>query len=145
MENETDKTIKKLWSIFFEQEVSHLQASNYLLQKFEKKNWQEILPTGEYPPLLKLQSNIDYVREVLKNTVNLTGDHEDYIPVDKLNEKDKFFIYQNIVNKPLSAVTSHTFIKDYIEKHGKDYRFEVDIHPIKSLQNREKDNTTVGR
>ena len=144
-EDETDKYVKKIWERFFEQEVSHLQMANYLLKRYEKRDYQDVLPCAEFPDILKLESNIDYVRDVLKGTVELTGDREDYTPVNQIPEDAQFFIYQGIVNKPISSVASHAIIKGYIDAKGQDYRFQVDEHPITQLQNREKDNTQVGR
>ena len=60
--------------------------------------WEQVIPKGEFPELLKFRSNIDYVREVLKNTVNLTGAGEDYQPVGEVATDSKFFEYQSQVN-----------------------------------------------
>ncbi|MCX8074537.1 MAG: hypothetical protein N2749_03015 [Clostridia bacterium] len=144
-EDETDPYIKKIWEQIFEQEVSHLHKVAELLKKYENKEWQQVIPNGEFPQLLKLGPNVEYVRNILKNTVNLTDNKEEYIGVDKLPQNADFFKYQDIVNKDISKVPSHIVIDDYINKKGEDYRFEVDKNPIIELQNRKVDNTSVGR
>ena len=35
-------------------------------------------------------------------------------------------------------------IQNYIDKTGEDYRYQDKEHPIKALQNRKVDNTSVG-
>ena len=45
----------------------------------------------------------------------------------------------------MGDVPSHEVIENYIQKNGEDYRFETKENPIKELQERTKDNTTVGR
>ena len=49
------------------------------------------------------------------------------------------------MNEPIENVMSHAFIQQYIRDRGRDYRFETAPNPVKALQNREKDNTEVGR
>lgn len=144
-EYETDDNIKKIWEQHFIQEVSHLHKATELLKKYEKKDWQQVIPEGEFPKLLKLESNIDYVREIISNTVNNTSDKEKYINVSSLLESADFFKFQNKINKDIESVPSHEVIKKYIKENGTDYRFETDLNPIKELQNREGDNVVIGR
>ena len=40
---------------------------------------------------------------------------------------------------------SHAFLQQYIGEHGQDYRFESAPHPVEALQDRAKDNVSVGR
>lgn len=144
-EYETDDNIKKIWEQHFIQEVSHLHKAAELLKKYEKKDWQQVIPEGEFPKLLKLESNIDYVREILSNTVNNTSDKEKYINVSSLLRNVDFFKFQNKINKDIESVPSHEVIKRYIKENGKDYRFETALNPVKELQNREEDNIVIGR
>ena len=83
-QDETDPLVKKVWEQHFNDELSHLHKAVELLNKYENKVWEQVIPKGEFPELLKFRSNIDYVREVLKNTVNLTGTGEDYKPVSEI-------------------------------------------------------------
>lgn len=144
-EDETDPYIKKIWEIFFEQEVAHLHKASELLKKYEGKEWQQVIPNGKFPELLKLGPNIEYVRDVLKQTANYTGYLEEYIPVQDLPYGYEFFKYQNIVNPDVCEVPSHIIIDKYIRKNCIDYRFEVAPNPLPELQNRKCDNTTLGR
>lgn len=143
MENECDERIRKIWAQMFEQEVAHLHYAAQLLKEFEGTEWQEVIGEGEFPTLLCLGSNIDYVRKVIASQIDLTAVRENYVPVGQLPEKNDFARYQSIVNKNAQNVPSHMVIEEYISHFGTDYRYETRPHPIEALQNRTKDNTCV--
>ena len=145
LNDETDPYIKKIWEMFFEFEVAHLHKACELLNKYENKEWQEVIPNGEFPKLLLLGPNIEYVRNILKNTVNCTAVREKYASVNELPMDFDFFKYQEIVNNNVCCVPSHNVIEQYICKNGIDYRFEVAPNPIIKLQDRMCDNVCVGR
>ena len=65
--------------------------------------------------------------------------------VDELVDSSRFEFYQDCVNKTNNMVASHKVISQYISQFDKDYRYETKEHPIIELQNRNKDNTKVGR
>lgn len=145
LNDETDPYIKKIWEMFFEFEVAHLHKACELLNKYENKQWQEVIPNGQFPKLLLLGPNIEYVRNILKNTVNCTAVREEYASVNELPIDFDFFKYQEIVNNNVCCVPSHNVIEQYICKNGIDYRFEVAPNPIIKLQDRMCDNVCVGR
>lgn len=146
IETETDDCVKKIWEQYFDMEVGHLHKAAQLLQKYEGKTWQQVLPQGEFPELLRFRSQIDYVRKVLKNTVELTAVGEEYQPVDRLAPDAAFFQYQEAVNKGgPKAVPSHCTIRTYQEHNGEDYRYQTKDHPVPALADRTADNTQLGR
>ncbi len=143
---ETDPKLKTVWEMLFEQEVTHLHVAADLLRHIEKKEPEQVLgSSGEFPDLLVLESNIPYVRDVLKASVQMTTTKENYQCVNTLDKNADFFKYQKIVNNDLSSIESHTIIEDYIAQNGKDYRFETAPNPIPQLQNRTVDDTSLGR
>lgn len=144
-ETETVPHVKKVWKWMLEQELMHLHIAQELLEKKEDKHWQQVLGQGEFPEPLKLESNIPYVRQVLRDTVCMTAQRENYVDVHQLDRESSFAQYQQRVNTPLANVISHGVIEDYIRWHGQDYRFETAPHPIPDLQCRTCDNTQVGR
>ena len=144
-QDETDNYVKSIWEQHFNDELAHLHKAVELLQKTENKVWQQVVPDGAFPELLKFGSNIDYVRKVLKNTINLTGDMEDYVDVGKLGKDSNFACYQQTVNKCDKDVASHKVIAKYIADNDKDYRFETAEHPVEELRDRTCDNTTIAR
>lgn len=145
MQDETHPYIKQIWEQCFYMEVGHLQKAAELLRKYENKDWCCVIPNGTFPKLLTLGPNIEYVREVLKNTVTCTACLEGYMDVSDLPSNYNFFKYQQIVNGDVSTVPSHRIIEDYIKKHQMDYRYQVAEHPIPELRDRRVDNTTLGR
>lgn len=143
--DETDPYIKGIWEEFFNQELAHLHRAVKLLNKYENKEWQQVIANGEFPKLLKLKSNIDYVREIQANTVYNTSQKEEYVNVSSLPKNYEFFRFQELLNGDVDSVPSHKVIKKYIENNGEDYRFETAPNPIEELRNRSEDNITVGR
>ncbi|MCM1367701.1 MAG: hypothetical protein NC184_02695 [Roseburia sp.] len=142
---ETDRRIKKLWEQNLSIEIAHLHKAAELLEKYESKTWQQVIPDGEFPPPISLHENIDYVRNILGSTVQFTSVKEDYAKVDELPAEADFFAYQSIINPTPKIEPAHNVIDMHICSFGTDYRFETDKNPIKQLRNRCCDNTSVGR
>ena len=145
-EDETDPYIKQLYHQRYLEECGHLQKVACLLQRFEGKEWQCLFPCGgDFPELLKFEGNVEYIREVLKNTIHLTKDRESYVDSRDLSPKSDFKKYNRQVNGGSSNDPCHAVIVAHIKKFGKDYRFETASHPIKDLSSRTEDNTDIGR
>lgn len=142
---ETDRYVKELWEQNFQIELTHLHKAVELLKKYEGKDWQEVIPGGEFPAPISLHENIEYVRNVLGNTVQYTSKKEDYVMVKRLSPDADFFRFQDIVNPKTDIVPSHNVIEEMIRRRGADYRFQVAPSPVPELRNRRKDNTEVGR
>ncbi len=144
-EDECDPNVKCIWEEMFCQEVSNLKKSAKLLEQYEGMDYTTIVGNGEFPELLNLGPNVEYVRDILRNTVTYTSNKEDYILVCDLEPNNDFFIYQSIVNPETSIVPSHNVICKAIDRFGCDYRYEKAPNPIDSLRNRTCDNTNLGR
>ena len=142
---ETDPCIKSLWEQHLEMETGHLHKAARLLEKYEGKHWQQVIPDGNFPPPLSLHENIDYVRKVLKNTVQFTGIRESYTKLEDLPDNAEFFKYQRLVLPSVDMVQSHNVICTHIKEYGCDYRYQTKQHPVDALSCRECDNTKVGR
>ena len=145
MNDETDEHIKTIWEDHFYMEVAHLKKASDLLKKYEKKIYTDVIPNPEFPKLLKFGENKEYIRKVIESTVTLTSDGEDYIESTELPSDSLFFRQQRTLNSDTETVPSHDVIVRSIKKLGKDYRYQDKPHPIPELDNRKKDNTTVGR
>ena len=143
-ETETCPHIRDIWDFMFQQELMHLHIAENLLKEYEGKQWQQVIPDGEFPMPLVLESNIEYVRGVLGSTVQLTAKRESYVDVCEM-QSGTFADYQNQVNLPKENVMSHRMIEDYIAAHGQDYRYETAPNPVEDLRDRKCDNTCVGR
>ncbi len=142
---EENKNLKKIWAYCYEMECAHLKIACALLEKYENRKCSEVIGKGEFPTLLKLGTNKEYVRDVLERTVLLTGDRQSYIDIMRLKPNADFFLYQEEVVPTEEIVPSHLVINKAIEKLGQDYRYQDKQNPVKELQNRKKDNFTLGR
>lgn len=145
LNDESNPNVKKIWERFLEQEIAHLHAAVENLKKYENKDWQEVIPKGEFPELVKFRSNIDYIRKILKGTVTKTADRESYVELSKLKSTADFFKYQKKVNTKPEDVASHKVIVDHINQFGEDYRFETKPNPVDELKDRMADNISLGR
>ncbi len=144
-ETETDARIKALWEENLAIEIGHLHKAVELLKKYEGKDWQEVVPGGEFPAPVSLHENIEYVRNILGNTVQYTSQRENYVKVSALGKNADFFTFQEVVNPTTDIVPSHNVINDFIRRRGADYRYQVAPSPVPELRNRRQDNTSVGR
>lgn len=143
---ETDEYVKLIWEYNLCTEIAHLHKARELLEKYERKQWQQVIPCGEFPAPISLHENIDYVRDVLKNTVQYTtGKNNEYASVENLPQNADFFRFQRITNPTPEIVPSHLVIESYRCHHKEDYRYEVAENPVPELRNRRRDNTDVGR
>ena len=149
MQDESDQTIKKIWSEHFKMEVSHLKTAAKLLKKYENKTYESVFGSGEFPKLLKLGGNKEYIRKVLGSTILLTADNThdkfDYKDVKKISDDHRYFDYQKYMSGNPEKNPSHLVIEKAIEKLGKDFRYQDSDHPVKELRNRKDDNTNIAR
>ena len=146
MMTECDLYIRKIWEECLMQEISHLHKAKELLEKYENKSWQQVIGgCGDFPDILVLGPNIDYIRHIIAATTGNTQKKEDVVPLGRLPENDPFFYYQHIMNDPLCEVASHVTIDARIRRKGCDYRFEIKENPLPELRNRRCDNTSIGR
>ncbi len=144
MQTEPDNALRAIWEDHFYMECAHLKVAADLLEKYEHNNYTSVVGEGDFPEILDLGSNIDYVKEVLNNTVTNTSLNKEYLDICELPKDNIYKSYQvQVVNE--TTTPSHLVIEKIIKDNGKDYRFEKGANPIKELQNRKKDNTSVGR
>jgi len=145
-QDEVDPRIKSIWEMHLLQEIAHLHRAAALLAQHENRQWQQVIPGGTFPKLLKFQDTRDYVRKILAEQMDLTGDQEDLKDVNDLPGNHTFFWYQDRVNNDLNTVASHQVIARHQQtKGGLDYRSEVKPHPVEALRNRTTDNVNIAR
>lgn len=142
---ESDAYLKKIWEEYFGFEIAHLHKAAELLRKYEHKDWQQVLKSGEFPQPLSLHENIDYVRGILSSTAQYTSVRNDYKNVDELDKNADFFRFQRLTNKNVENAPSHKVIEKHVSLYGADYRFQKKASPVPALRSRKKDDLTVGR
>lgn len=144
--DETDAYIKDVFYKRYLEECGHLQYVAGLLQKYEGKPWQAVYTCGgDFPELLHLQGNIDYVRGVLAKTINYTRSGEGYVELKSLSDSAPYFKYQKMNIKKPENLPSHVVVKNHIKEFGQDYRYETKKNPVPSLMDRRVDNVDVAR
>lgn len=144
--DEVDSQIKKIWEMHFEQEVHHLHEVKKLLEQYEKKSVEDVIPgDGSFPEPLHFTETKEYVRKVLAEQVRLTADKETFVPIDDIPTSHEFFEYQNMVNKSEKHELGHMVIAEYIKENIEDYRYEEEESAVPELRDRQHDNTTLGR
>lgn len=144
-QDELDANVRSVWEMHLQQEISHLHCAADLLRKYEKKDWQQVIPGGDFPKLLQFHDTRDYVRQVLDQQILLTADFEQYTPVSELPKDHKFFFYQDRVNHDVGRVASHNVIAQHQQKFQVDYRAEAEPNPVRELADRTTDNTQIAR
>ena len=143
--DESDARIKKIWLQHFEEELRHLKIASEMLLKYEGREWEQLFVGGaDFPSLIKLKNNKDYIREIIKS-VRLTGYKEVMVNVDDMPDNADYFKYQRQVNSSVNQVATHLVIDKYIKKYGNDYRYEDKPSVEKTLRDRTIDNTELGR
>ncbi len=149
MQDESDAAIAKIWAEHFKMEVSHLKTAAKLLKKYENKSYENVIGSGEFPKLLKLGGNKEYIRKVLAGTINLTADNTqkkmDYKDIRKIPDDHRYFDYQKYMSGEPEKNASHLVIEKAIERLGKDYRYQDGEHPVKELRSRKDDNIKIAR
>ena len=142
--SEPHPDIKKIWELHFHQELAHLAAAEALLKQYEHVDHTAVVGEGTFPQLLILHENIDYVRKVLRTTVNKTDNREDWADVGAMPDNCDYFAYQRNVNKKWERQASHQVIDAHIAAFGSDYRYEKSPNPVRELRDRKKDNCDLG-
>jgi hypothetical protein len=132
MEQESDPRIKTFWDNCLSMEIEHLKLAADLMRQYEKRDPEALLPKS-MPQVMKFESNIDYVRNILKNQVDLTTNGTEFVPVKSLEKDHRYFLFQREVNS--DHVPSEVVIDQAIDKFGIDYRQELaGPHPIEQYR-----------
>lgn len=144
-QDELDANVKSVWDLHLQQEIAHLQKAVDLLKRYENKDWQQVIPGGEFPKLLQFHDTRDYVRQVLAKQIQLTANRENYVPVSTLPKEHEFFFYQDCMNHDINAVASHNVITQHQQKFNIDYRAGAHTNPVEELTDRTIDNIEIAR
>ena len=145
MQDESDAYIKKVWEEHFNEELTHLKIASEMLKKYEGREWEQLFVGGsDFPALIKLRANKEYIRDVMK-TVRNTGYKEITININDMPDSADFFKYQRKVNNSVEKVASHLVVKKRISKHKEDYRFENKANEEKIMRDRSVDETSLAR
>ncbi|MFZ6027965.1 MAG: hypothetical protein ACOYYS_09630 [Chloroflexota bacterium] len=143
LESENDPRIKQIWELMLQMEIGHLHNSIELMKKFEQRDARTMLPK-EFPTLTIFESNKEYVRDVIKQQLNLTAEGTEFVPVGALPNDFRYFEYNRMVNG--DKVPSQEVIREHITEKQQDYRLMTEgDYPVGALQSRTSVPDTVAR
>ncbi len=135
MQQEEHPQVKKMWQLHLEMELEHLRLAGELMEQFEKKDPTAMLPK-EFPEILRYETNVDYVRQVMVREAHYNALGNEFVPGEEVPEGGRFFRYQELVNA--GEVPSEQVIEMQIEKKGKEYRQELKgPHPVEEYRARQ--------
>ena len=99
MEDEENERLKKIWEMFMEYEIGHLQIAADLFRKNEKRDPEEVIGTKVVLPC-RFMSQKPYVTNILENEIDKRLDTEmGYTTIDKLPEDWPSYDVQETVNE----------------------------------------------
>lgn len=144
-QDELDPNVKSIWEMHLQHEITHLHKAAELLLQYENKQWQQVIPGGEFPKLLQFHDTRDYVRQVLGQQILLTDNRENFVNINDLPQNHEYFRFQNYVNQDINRVASHVVINQHQQQFNIDYRAESQPNPVTAFSDRSMDNTDVAR
>jgi hypothetical protein len=115
MQYETNPRIRAIWERFLNYELGHLQVVMELFKKFENRDPAEVLPSS-LPEPIDYISHRQFVRETLKNEVDLRADGTRFINKEDELEDSPSAIYREQMNSEGSP--SETVAAGYIWRPG---------------------------
>lgn len=99
MEDEVDERIKKIWEMFMLFEIEHLHYAAGLVQKYDKKDPEEIIGTKVVIPC-RFKSQKKYVTDILKKEIDKRLDAEmGYTTISKLPQDWPSYAVQEAVGE----------------------------------------------
>lgn len=93
--SETNPRLKALWERFLDYELGHLHVAIEMFQNIERRDAAEILPAN-LPEPLPIDSQREFVRQVLANEVDLRADGATF--VDRAQEPQRSLDYRAQLN-----------------------------------------------
>jgi hypothetical protein len=115
MQYETNPRIKAIWERFLNYELGHLQVVMELFKKFENRDPAEVLPAS-LPEPIDYVSHRQFIRETLKNEVDLRAAGTRFISKEDESEDSPSVIYRQQMNAEGSP--SETVAAGYIWRPG---------------------------
>lgn len=97
LQTETDPALKAIWEEFYADELEHIRVLGELLEKHERRSAAEIIPPS-VEPLIELESNKEYVDQVVKSQVNLRPLDGEFVDASRLPSSWPSFQYARTVN-----------------------------------------------
>lgn len=107
MESETNPRIKAIWERFLDYELGHLNIVTELFKKHEGRDPAEIIPEF-MPDPIPFESQRNFVRDTLREEVNLRTSGPNYVPLEQ--ESEASLSYRQHINSsgsPSDAIAAN--------------------------------------
>jgi hypothetical protein len=132
MQEEPDSYVRGIWERHLGMEVEHFKTACDLMQKYENRDPAEMFPAS-LPDPLSFRSNVDYVRKVLAEQVDLQANGTEFVTTAELPQGSRYFMYQDVFNA--GGAPSEQVIEQMIQKKGQEYRQELKgAHPVERFR-----------
>jgi rubrerythrin len=115
MQYETNPRIKAIWERFLDYEIGHLRMVMELFKKIENRDPAEVLPAS-LPEPIEYRSHRQFVRETLKNEVDLRASGTRFINKEDETEDSPSVLYRGQMNSEGSP--SETVAAGYTWRPG---------------------------
>jgi uncharacterized C2H2 Zn-finger protein len=136
MQEETDPKVKALYELHLAMEIEHLRIACEMMRTVERRDPEAFLPKA-IDCNLAFKENKAYVRQVLKDQVNLTADGPEFVPVTEIDPDHRYFAYKERVNG--DWVPSEKVIAETRARRKRDYRLEIGgPNPVAGLRREEQ-------
>lgn len=133
LQTETDPRIKALWELHLNMEIEHLRVACEMLRDVDGIEAESFLPAEGFAEPMTFEPNKEYVRDVLRRTIDYSAWDSQFIPVQELPPEHRYFDYQRTVNA--GGAPSEEVINQHRAQFGGEYRFATEgDHPIEPLR-----------
>ncbi|MGJ0514116.1 MAG: hypothetical protein ACR65O_00020 [Methylomicrobium sp.] len=90
VQQEKNSRVKAIWERFLDYELGQFHVVRELFEKYEKRDAQSVVP-AVLPEPITYESQRDYVREVLRNEVNLRAKGTSFVDISEESEASKVY------------------------------------------------------
>jgi hypothetical protein len=132
MQHEPDPKVKALYELHLNMEIEHLRLAAEMMRAVEGRDPAAFLPKSIERTML-FKENKEYVRQVLKNQIDLTAEGTKFVPITQLPSGHRYHQYQRVVNA--GGVPTEMVIAEARAKLPDDYRYEsLGPNPVPGLR-----------
>jgi hypothetical protein len=129
---ESDPKVKAIWELHLGMEIEQLKVACDLMQRYDGRDPEEILPPGLPENPVLFEPNKEYVRTVLAEQEDLNALGQGFVR----DAHKRYQGYQDAIHAD-GPVPSEQVIADHVEKFGEDYRIETEgPHPVERSRGR---------
>jgi hypothetical protein len=96
-QSETNTRIKQIWERFTDYELGHFQFVRELFERIEQRDAAEVIE-GALPEALRFESHRDFVRQVIRDEVDLRATGNVFVPASEVPDDSPSIAYRERIN-----------------------------------------------